>query len=546
MSKPPYANQTQYAGISIARSERSEICGRRRRQRCNRCYRLLSCKRSGDGHRKRRWPPQKGDAQERPDIGPRLLACLRRVPSYTYAHSPSASTAAAEVQPRRERRRDTSLLRRYHKGRCACRHSITCALPCDQHLPLSHHRQSSSFWFAALSLFRRPSSLPLSNFSSSVSLRTRPPVVLSVAPKVLAMAKANRYCRLRCQPTLSSLRSSSFFFAGRCAFQTNASELLQRKPFLILMFSKLLQKKPLSRTNASELLQKKLILSYRHVITICKSSTSKNLVPGAPPSRSAACQLMTMRGLLLLIAALIVACHATPRYFVGTVPRKISFEPAKHATSNRRMTHEHVEAAATSAIPSSPASSVGLVNIPRGGAQDSIAVKTEGGNALVASILDVVGKVSPTLAGLLRMLFKIVESLTGLDLVPVKVAEKKPKKKSKAKKSGGGGKKRAAVVSDETSDEEEEVESAKAPPKKATPAKKKKPAGGGGSATANKHLSTNLKSTSPNYRIQRELKQFLAEPPPNLKVSVGKNIRCLLYTSPSPRDRSVSRMPSSA
>ena len=84
----------------------------------------------------------------------------------------------------------------------------------------------------------------------------------------------------------------------------------------------------------------------------------------------------------------------------------------------------HVEAAVGSAIIPSLSSSVGLVTIlvPRGGAQDTIQVKTEGGNALVASILDVVGKVSPTLAGLLRVLFKIVESLTGLDLVPVKVS----------------------------------------------------------------------------------------------------------------------------
>ena len=195
----------------------------------------------------------------------------------------------------------------------------------------------------------------------------------------------------------------------------------------------------------------------------------------------------------------------------------------------------HVEAAVGSAIIPSLSSSVGLVTIlvPRGGAQDTIQVKTEGGNALVASILDVVGKVSPTLAGLLRVLFKIVESLTGLDLVPVKVMEK-PKKSKSRKSSGGGtkkksGKKRAAVANDESSDDEE-VESAKAPAKKTAPAKKKKAAGGGGSAAASKHLSTSMKSTSPNYRIQRELKQFLSEPPPNLKVSVGKNIRVWIVT----------------
>ena len=31
-----------------------------------------------------------------------------------------------------------------------------------------------------------------------------------------------------------------------------------------------------------------------------------------------------------------------------------------------------------------------------------------------------------------------------------------------------------------------------------------------------------------------------------LRLTIGDTITCLLYTSPSPRDRSVSRMPSSA
>ena len=41
-----------------------------------------------------------------------------------------------------------------------------------------------------------------------------------------------------------------------------------------------------------------------------------------------------------------------------------------------------------------------------------------------------------------------------------------------------------------------------------------------------------------------------SEPEKNLLVSIsrsgGRNNNCLLYTSPSPRDRSLSRMPSSA
>jgi len=253
---------------------------------------------------------------------------------------------------------------------------------------------------------------------------------------------------------------------------------------------------------------------------------------------------MTPLASLLLGAALFGASSdAAPRSFAGGVPRRISFEPTQHATSNRRVTH--VEAAAPIILSSAiPSSSVGLINVPRGGGQESISVKTEGGSALVASVLNVVGNISPTLAGLLRLLFKIVESLTGLDLVPVKVVEKP--KKSKTKKTGGGGKKKsskskAPVVDDETSDDE--VEPVKAPRRKTAPAKKKMAAGGasgsgsgGGSAAAKKHLATSLKSTSPNYRIQKELKQFLSSPPPNLKVAVGKNIRVWIVTFKMPED----------
>lgn len=230
---------------------------------------------------------------------------------------------------------------------------------------------------------------------------------------------------------------------------------------------------------------------------------------------------------LLLLAALFAApCDAAPRGFAGRVPQRASFEPAQ--PFNRRVL-THVEPPACKACATVDA-------IPRGGAQKSISVKTEGGNDLVAGILNGVGKISPTLASLLKVLFKIVESLTGLDLVPVKVVEKAKKssrssgsktKSSKSKKS------RAAVAEDESS-EDEEAEPIKAPPKK------KAAAGGGssggGSAAAKKHLATSLKSTSPNYRIQKELKQFLSSPPPNLKVSVGKNIRVWIVTFKMPED----------
>ena len=235
---------------------------------------------------------------------------------------------------------------------------------------------------------------------------------------------------------------------------------------------------------------------------------------------------------LLLIAALFTApCDAAPRGLVGRVPQRASFESAQRTLNRRVLTHVEPPACdeACGAI---------VETIPRGGAQKSISVKTEGGNSLVAGILHGVGKISPTLASLLKVFFKIVESLTGLDLVPVKVVEK-AKKSSRSsgskKKSSKSKKSRATVAEDESSDDEEEAEPVKAPPKK-----KKAAAGGGGSgggsAAAKKHLATSLKSTSPNYRIQKELKQFLSSPPPNLKVSVGKNIRVWIVTFKMPED----------
>ena len=233
---------------------------------------------------------------------------------------------------------------------------------------------------------------------------------------------------------------------------------------------------------------------------------------------------------LLLLAALFAALSdAVPRGLAGRVPQRAAFEPAQHTLNHRVLTH--VEP------PACEACAAIVETIPRGGAQKSISVKTEGGNALVAAVLNTVGKISPTLASLLKVFFKILESLTGLDLVPVKVVEKPEKgsggKKKKNQKSSKSKKSRAAVIDDSESEEE-------AAPVKAPPKKKKKAAGGGGSgggsAAAKKHLATSLKSTSPTYRIQKELKQFLSSPPPNLKVSVGKNIRVWIVTFNMPED----------
>ena len=54
-------------------------------------------------------------------------------------------------------------------------------------------------------------------------------------------------------------------------------------------------------------------------------------------------------------------------------------------------------------------------------------------------------------------------------------------------------------------------------------------------AASKKFLSNSLKSSNPNYRIQRELKEFLSSPPPGLSVKIsGKNVRIWIVTLDMP------------
>lgn len=54
-------------------------------------------------------------------------------------------------------------------------------------------------------------------------------------------------------------------------------------------------------------------------------------------------------------------------------------------------------------------------------------------------------------------------------------------------------------------------------------------------AASKKFLSNNMKSSNPNYRIQRELKEFLSSPPPGLSVKIsGKNVRLWVITLSMP------------
>jgi len=54
-------------------------------------------------------------------------------------------------------------------------------------------------------------------------------------------------------------------------------------------------------------------------------------------------------------------------------------------------------------------------------------------------------------------------------------------------------------------------------------------------AASKKFLSNHIKSSNPNYRIQRELKEFLSSPPPGLSVKIsGKNVRLWVITLSMP------------
>lgn len=131
---------------------------------------------------------------------------------------------------------------------------------------------------------------------------------------------------------------------------------------------------------------------------------------------------------------------------------------------------------------------------------------------IIRSVLKFSDKKLPPFSSILRGCLKTIESLTGTKLLPVK-KDKKPKKK-KGNKAKSESKKQA-------DDKESEGVGKSEPAKKSL----KKP-----SSATKKHLATTIKNTNPNYRIQRELKEFLKSPPPNLSVQVGSNIRVWIVT----------------
>jgi hypothetical protein len=95
----------------------------------------------------------------------------------------------------------------------------------------------------------------------------------------------------------------------------------------------------------------------------------------------------------------------------------------------------------------------------------------------------------------------------------------------------------AEAESSNSSLEDDEIEKITKEEKDDTPAQPKKPIKLKKSKTskqAKEHLARPIQSTNPNYRIQRELKEFIKDPPPGLSVQVGKNLRVWIVTVEGP------------
>lgn len=149
-------------------------------------------------------------------------------------------------------------------------------------------------------------------------------------------------------------------------------------------------------------------------------------------------------------------------------------------------------------------------DIDLSGDDDSGIVVTKLRN-IIRSLLKFSEKKVPPLASIVRLCCKSVESITGIRLL----SNEKSKSSKKKKVKDNAAKKK---IDKETVAAEETKPKAK---KKV----QKKP-----STTTKKHLSTEVKSSNPNFRIQKELKEFIKSPPPNLSVQVGSNIRVWIVT----------------
>lgn len=132
---------------------------------------------------------------------------------------------------------------------------------------------------------------------------------------------------------------------------------------------------------------------------------------------------------------------------------------------------------------------------------------------ILRSLLEIGDQKSPKIAKILRSVIGKIESVFGIKLLP----EPEPKLKRKNKKGKKTKKAKRTEVADSPSNETKKSKS-----KTTTNAVANK--------AAKQHMTSKISTTNPNYRVQRELKEFIQSPPPNLSVKVGSNIRIWIIT----------------
>ena len=160
---------------------------------------------------------------------------------------------------------------------------------------------------------------------------------------------------------------------------------------------------------------------------------------------------------------------------------------------------------------------------------------------IIRSILDFSESKAPSLAQAIRSLLRFFENITGIKLLPdtsksehkKKGSSSRTKRKTKVVDEGKASqttqKKKTTIIAPVDEQNEVKTGSVTKTIKGGKTTEKGNVAASKSTVPTNlsgkQHLTTELKSSNPNHRIQRELKEFLASPPPNLSVSVGKNIR---------------------
>lgn len=187
--------------------------------------------------------------------------------------------------------------------------------------------------------------------------------------------------------------------------------------------------------------------------------------------------------------------------FVLSVTKAASKRPSRGALvlSSRRATLLSLQKQQQQQQQQDPSLSATLLSLRGGEVQDTM-----------QSLIDTLQAKVPILASILQSFLRLLERIFHVSLLPKhKVTTRSTKKRRK---------KRHTKISVDENDEKEVI---RAPSKRKSSSSKKtkKP------SSSNKHLSKPLSSKSPNYRIQKELKEFMQNPPPNLKVKVGSNIR---------------------